>query len=261
VKCEVSEISLTEAKKTGVTILEGTKYGERVRVVDFKGVTADLCGGTHVQNTADLQSIILTKIEKKGSGTFRITGTAGEENVNNLRIELAHEMKAKVEDEIGKLRTVVENAELSELVKKAIARLEHEPAEVVLKETKTAVENLNKKLQLEIENQMLDLADKDDKYNVVIFNNINKKFLSKVIKELTSKLNDRIVVIQNDNKDNANVAFVLGNNVDQDNFAKILKESVSAMETIRGGGGRQLHQYGGPREDMVKLILDIESKI
>ena len=44
----------------------------RVRVLEIEGVDLQPCGGTHVANTADIGSIVVTKIEKKSATTRRV---------------------------------------------------------------------------------------------------------------------------------------------------------------------------------------------
>ena len=44
----------------------------RVRLVDIEGVDLQPCGGTHVANTAEIGTIIVTKIEKKSAKTRRV---------------------------------------------------------------------------------------------------------------------------------------------------------------------------------------------
>ena len=65
--------TVEEAKKLGAIAEFGEKYGEKVRMVDM-GVTLDLCGGTHVKNTKEIQGYTLVSIESKGSGIYRISG-------------------------------------------------------------------------------------------------------------------------------------------------------------------------------------------
>lgn len=65
--------SLEDAKARGATAEFGEKYTGDVRMVDM-GVTLDLCGGTHVDNTLDIGGYALISIESKGSGVYRIMG-------------------------------------------------------------------------------------------------------------------------------------------------------------------------------------------
>ena len=44
----------------------------RVRVLEIEGVDLQPCGGTHVNNTADIGRVIVTKIEKKSAMTRRV---------------------------------------------------------------------------------------------------------------------------------------------------------------------------------------------
>jgi len=44
----------------------------RVRVMEIAGVDLQPCGGTHVANTAEIGSVVVTKIEKKSAKTRRV---------------------------------------------------------------------------------------------------------------------------------------------------------------------------------------------
>ncbi|WP_374567613.1 alanyl-tRNA editing protein [Ideonella sp.] len=44
----------------------------RVRLVEVEGVDLQPCGGTHVNNTADIGAVVVTKIEKKSATTRRV---------------------------------------------------------------------------------------------------------------------------------------------------------------------------------------------
>lgn len=48
------------------------KYDEEVRIIKFGTYSCELCGGTHVANSRDVEDLLVTGIESKGAGTFRI---------------------------------------------------------------------------------------------------------------------------------------------------------------------------------------------
>ncbi len=93
--------TLDQAKAEGATALFGEKYGQTVRtieVADERGrVSYELCGGTHVDNTAEIGSFYILSEASVAAGVRRIEAVTGlgayryaRENINHLNQVASH---------------------------------------------------------------------------------------------------------------------------------------------------------------------------
>jgi alanyl-tRNA synthetase len=100
----VVEMPLEEAKAKGATAMFGEKYSDVVRVVDYVGVSMELCGGTHVNNTAEIGLFKIVTETGIASGIRRIEAVAGQSVLDYLKVrdnvvkELGDRFKAKPEE-------------------------------------------------------------------------------------------------------------------------------------------------------------------
>ncbi len=120
VPIKVEEMSLAQAKKTGATALFGEKYGKTVRVVNMGSYSTELCGGTHLDNTAKAGMFNIISEFSVASGVRRIEAIVGKETLNSanhnrsllqkltgiVKANNTDELTEKIEQQLGEVRTL-----------------------------------------------------------------------------------------------------------------------------------------------------------
>ena len=127
---ETREMSIEDAKAMGATALFSEKYGDTVRVVNMGNYSIELCGGTHLDNTAKVGPFRIESEASVASGVRRIEAITGKETLAEMdrtrqRVydactvlktkpaELAAKLESQVE-EIKALKKAVESFKAKE---------------------------------------------------------------------------------------------------------------------------------------------------
>ena len=224
----VKEMPIDEAKKLGAMALFGEKYGETVRVVTMgdgdNAVSLEFCGGTHVDNTANIGLFNIISESSVASGVRRIEAVTGAGVLELLReqIDLARQAA-----EVLKLGNPME------LVKKCVAVM-------------SDIKNLEKErdsLQTEISNlKTKSLFENPDEVNGVkvvtaMFTNMRPDMLRKMGDEIKAREDDVVAVIAGVNGEKANLLTVAGKNaVAKGAHAGKIAGKVAALTGGKGGG-------------------------
>jgi alanyl-tRNA synthetase len=85
-KVSTKEMELNDAIDSGAEALFGEKYDDKVRVLDMgeESFSVELCGGTHVDRTGDIGTLVITSQSSVASGVRRIEAIAGRESLEYL---------------------------------------------------------------------------------------------------------------------------------------------------------------------------------
>jgi len=124
---EKRDCDINEATAEGAMALFGEKYGDKVRVIRF-GSSVELCGGTHVKNTADIRLFRILSESSTAAGIRRIEAIS-----SNKAIEAYKEAERNYNEVLVALKTkndavkavhhlLDENAELKKQLESFVAQ-------------------------------------------------------------------------------------------------------------------------------------------
>lgn len=140
---EVFETSLSEAKELGAAALFGEKYKDVVRVVKMGDFSIELCGGTHLRNTAQAGLFKIISESGVAAGVRRIeavTGAAVYQRIKELENtinDIAEELKTNPNNIVQRLKSISKQLkEYEKEIDKFKAELAKSSIDDLLKNTK-----------------------------------------------------------------------------------------------------------------------------
>ncbi len=231
----VEEKTLEEAIKDGAMALFESKYGQKVRVVKYGNASMELCGGTHVKNTGNIGFFKIISTEGIGKGLRRITAVTGDtavkyvQNQNRIISEICRIFKSKPENLVEKLQNL----------------------------SKTGVSKPDDKINIDQHNIMYKESDSGVKFGYVIFDEINKKIGSEIVK-IAEKINKIIVFIAGQDQKMINIAVP-----DSLNNNHKANEIMAELMKICGGkgGGNKKVSSGGTSMSAEQIIENLKKTL
>lgn len=273
---KIEYMSLDEAKKKGAMALFSDKYGDIVRVVTI-GDSIELCAGTHVNNSKDINKFAIVNVENKGSDTFRITATTDTNITEVLSEEISkyNEQMLKLLDKAKKIvisakelnidlkfnfniandtptsyKDIIANKNELENLKENLKELEKE---FTIKKNQKSVSDLSSFLSIKEEINGITTI-------ISITNDYDISTLKQIVSALSNQLDNSFILLANQNKDNS-VNFIAKTTSNRVDCGSIIKElSISCKGN--GGGSKVFAQGGGTDGDNIaNLLMNIKQKI
>ena len=225
-------MSIEEAKKTGAMALFGEKYGEEVRVVNMGDWSIELCGGTHVKNTAEIKYFKILSESGVAAGVRRIEAVTGDNVIEYYR---------DVEETLNEAAKVAKTTP-QELMSH-IEKMQRE-----LKELKSENESLKSRAAKEALGNVMDNVKDINGVKLLTATpaGVDMNGLRELSDELKVKLGEGVVVLlsETDGKVNVVVAATDGAVKKGAHAGNIIREAAGCVGG--GGGGRpDMAQAGG----------------
>ncbi len=236
-------LNIDEAIKSGATALFDEKYDDVVRVVSVGDFSKELCGGTHIDETAKIGMFKIVSEGSIASGVRRIEAITGRAAINylnqlsNVTEELSFALKASIDECVGKANAI--RKELKEKDKE-IQKLNNELLKQNIGNILNDFEVIN-----EVKLFAISLKGKDANSLREIADKIKDKNESCAIL-LASDLGDKVLFVSSVTKDLVQKGIHAGN---------IVKEAASI--TGGGGGGRpDFAQAGGKNPEKINEAIE-----
>ncbi|MCL2125792.1 MAG: alanine--tRNA ligase [Oscillospiraceae bacterium] len=159
----VDEMPLNDARDLGAIALFGEKYGDVVRVVKIGGdYSIELCGGTHLDNTAKAGAFSLSSEFSVASGVRRIEATTGMVTIDALNVARGHLSTLSGILKAGAPADVIMKAEQSlQTIRDLRAKLESEGAKAAGSESEQLLNNAKPIEGLQLVASIIDGANSD----------------------------------------------------------------------------------------------------
>ncbi|MEG4443937.1 alanine--tRNA ligase [Microcoleus sp. AT9_B5] len=241
----VAEMPIALAREKGATAMFGEKYGDVVRVIDFPGVSMELCGGTHVSNTAEIGLFKIVSEAGVAAGTRRIEAVSGQAVLDYLNVrdkvvrDLGDRFKAKPEE-----------------LPNRITNLQNE-----LKDTQKHLAAVKSELAIAKSDQLLSAAEDLGEFKIIVaqLGDVDTEALKTAAERLQQKLGNAAVVLASiPEPDKVSLVAAFSPEVNKKGLqAGKFIGGIAQICGGKGGGRPNLAQAGG--RDASKLQEALES--
>ncbi len=233
------EMSVVEAKKIGAMALFNEKYGDIVRVVRAGEFSLELCGGTHVDNTAQIGVFKILSESSVASGVRRI------EAITSLEVLSFLNDKQILLDECQKILRVNQQSELAKECKFLVDKL---------KKDEQIIRNLNSEIAASKINDLINNAKNIAGLKVIVskFESFDVNTLKSMCDDIKSKFENAVIVFANIDPEKSNLIVSAGN--------LAIKKGIDCGTLIKKIANL-LGSSGGGRKEMAMAGIKDKSKV
>ncbi len=232
---ENKEMPIDEAKALGAMALFGEKYGDVVRVVNVPGFSVELCGGTHISNTAKLGLFKIVSESSVASGVRRIEGVTGRG---------VYELLGKLDSDINAAAAALKLNNPAELT----AKCEQLSAE--LKTGAKEIERLNSKLAGFRVDELIANAVEIGNIKLITerFDGVGSETMRSMADKIRDKMADAVAVFADVNGESVTFAATAGKVAQEKGVMS--GKLVMAVAAVAGGkgGGRPDFAMAGAKD-------------
>ncbi len=248
VPVETRVMSLEEAKKTGAMALFGEKYGDSVRVVQMGDFSTELCGGTHVENTASIMLFKILSENGVAAGVRRIEALTGKGVLKYY---------GDMEKSLHKAAAIVKSspAELNQ-------KLEHLMVEI--KNLQSENESLKSRAAKEALGDVMDKTEevKGVKLLAERISGVDMNGLRDLGDQLRAKLQEGVIVLISETGGKVNmVAMATDEAMKKGAHAGNLIKGIAGLVGGGGGGRPNMAQAGGKNPGGIDEAIKEASKV
>ncbi len=261
------------AKQMATSRMVDFEYGDKVRVIALNDEVVDLCAGTHVTNTSEIEDLKIIRFDKKGSGVFRIEAVAGNEMISKVFEEVNNELREEnLVPTLNKIQVI--NTKLEGLGSEVRANFDDEinTLDISSSTYRYDLQRVNNSIKAKLGEFTTIIGTEINKVLVNEFNankiyaNVYSELFN--IQEVTRQMLNNIdstecdlgvAIIPNGQK--VTYGFVLASkNINERNVERI--KEIANKYSIRGNGKKQLYIFGGQNnfehQEVIKEILGWE---
>lgn len=274
--CEIINCQYEEALAIDAIAFFNEKYDQIVRVVKFGEYSKELCGGTHVNKTGDIEDLLITNSESKGSGVIRFSALTSfktiTEYLQNQSLVLktnGDQLYKKYQSNYGSLinSNIIKQYDK---IKNFIVKRDNLK---ILKYDIQVLQELIKKSEMEINHQKVNNSikkyeNKDIKvinnfnYVIIELDNIDNQGLKLLADWYRQKYQNLIIILINKHIDVLTLLIGLSSSLVKDNqSASLFIKKILTRFNGNGGGNLQIAQAKIKLCEVKLLISEIMKEL